>query len=103
MTTDLLAGDTALVTGAASGIGRGIAIAIAREGARVVLSDVDAQRGEETAAALRAEGRDARFLPSDLSTASGPTLLLSQAVEAIAPCPSSSTARAHAASKSTTS
>ena len=83
MTTELLAGETALVTGAASGIGRSIAIAIAREGARVVLSDVDAQRGEETAAALRAEGRDARFLPSDLSTAPGPTRLLDQAVESI--------------------
>ena len=38
----LLDGDTALVTGAASGIGRGIAQALAREGVRLVLSDIAA-------------------------------------------------------------
>ena len=62
MAEGLLAGDTALVTGAASGIGRGIAQALAREGARVVLADVDADRGESAAAALRAEGREASFI-----------------------------------------
>jgi NAD(P)-dependent dehydrogenase (short-subunit alcohol dehydrogenase family) len=41
------------VTGAASSIGRGIAQAIAREGARVVLADLDADRGEGVAAGLR--------------------------------------------------
>jgi NAD(P)-dependent dehydrogenase (short-subunit alcohol dehydrogenase family) len=47
-----------------------------------VLSDVDNQRGEETAAALRAEGRDARFLQSDLATTAGPTRLLGQSIDA---------------------
>ena len=46
-----LSEDTALVTGAASGIGRGIAAALAREGARVALGDIDLQGGEEAAAA----------------------------------------------------
>ncbi len=46
----LLAGDTALVTGAASGIGRGIARALAHEGARVVLTDVLQEAGEAIAA-----------------------------------------------------
>jgi NAD(P)-dependent dehydrogenase (short-subunit alcohol dehydrogenase family) len=41
----LLDGDTALITGAASGIGRGIAQALAREGVRLVLSDVAAEAG----------------------------------------------------------
>ncbi len=54
MDAQLLAGDTALVTGAASGIGRGIAAALAGEGARVVLADLEAERGEEVAASLRA-------------------------------------------------
>lgn len=72
----LLAKETAFVTGAASGIGRGIAIAIAREGARVALSDIDVQRGEETAAALRREGCDASFIAADLATPEGPEMLL---------------------------
>jgi len=42
---ELLAGDTALVTGAASGVGRGIVKALAAEGARLVLSDIAEQAG----------------------------------------------------------
>jgi 3-oxoacyl-[acyl-carrier protein] reductase len=65
--TKLLAGDTALITGAAGGIGRSIAIALAHEGASVLLTDIDAERGEAVAAALRAEGCRAQFLPSNLN------------------------------------
>jgi len=79
----LLAGDAALVTGAASGIGRGIAQALAREGARVVLSDIDAERGEAAAAALRAEGGDARFVLADLAADGGPAGLLARARDAL--------------------
>jgi NAD(P)-dependent dehydrogenase (short-subunit alcohol dehydrogenase family) len=74
----LLAQDLALVTGAASGIGRGIAAAIAREGARVLLSDLDEQRGEEVARALRNEGCHARFLAADLAGSEGPDRLLAE-------------------------
>jgi NAD(P)-dependent dehydrogenase (short-subunit alcohol dehydrogenase family) len=81
MESKLLGGDTALVTGAASGIGRGISTALAQEGARVVLSDVDAQRGEETAALLRGNGSDARFIAADLGTADGPAALLTQTLD----------------------
>ena len=62
----LLAQETAFVTGAASGIGRGIAIAMAREGARVAICDIEVQRGEETAAALRRENCDASFIAAIL-------------------------------------
>jgi NAD(P)-dependent dehydrogenase (short-subunit alcohol dehydrogenase family) len=58
----LLYGDTALVTGAASGIGRGIARALAQEGARLVLSDVATESGEAIAREL-----GATFIAADLS------------------------------------
>jgi NAD(P)-dependent dehydrogenase (short-subunit alcohol dehydrogenase family) len=83
MQTGLLSGEAALVTGAASGIGRSIAVAIAREGARVLLTDVDAARGEAVARSLREEGRDARFVPADLSTRKGPARLLEAAAAAL--------------------
>jgi len=85
MDSKLLVADTALVTGVASGIGRGVAIALAREGARVVLSDVDASRGEDAAAALRKEGSDARFLPADLATIDGPAALYKQVLDVVGP------------------
>ena len=77
----LLPGDTALVTGAASGIGRGIAIALAKEGARVVLSDINADSGQQTADKLSADGHDASFIKSDLATSTGPAELLAEATQ----------------------
>ena len=79
MSEPLLKGDAALVTGAASGIGRGVAIALAREGARVVLSDLHSERGQDTAAQLREDGHDARFIAADLATRDGPEQLLEAA------------------------
>ncbi|BEU95343.1 SDR family oxidoreductase [Acidovorax sp. DW039] len=58
-----------LVTGAASGIGRAIALQWAREGARVVVSDVNAVAGEETAAMAIERGGDAIFVPADTGSA----------------------------------
>jgi NAD(P)-dependent dehydrogenase (short-subunit alcohol dehydrogenase family) len=85
MQSKLLDGDVALVTGAASGIGRGIARALAREGAQVVLSDVDRERGEAEAAALRAEGAQAAFQFADLASEDGPTGLTGTAPQAFGP------------------
>lgn len=77
----LLVGDTALVTGGASGIGRGIALALANEGARVVLSDSNADSGQQVANEIRRSGHDASFLAADLSTRNGPAELFTQACE----------------------
>jgi len=63
-----LEGKVALVTGAASGIGQGIAIAFAREGADVVVVDlVDESRAKETMHALAALDRDSYFIQADVS------------------------------------
>lgn len=55
-----------LVTGAASGIGRAVALVCAREGAKLVVSDMNAAEGEETASMVRGLGTDAIFLAADV-------------------------------------
>jgi NAD(P)-dependent dehydrogenase (short-subunit alcohol dehydrogenase family) len=57
----------AIVTGASSGIGRAIALLLAREGAKVVVSDLNAQHNEETAALIQAQGGEAWPIPCDVS------------------------------------
>lgn len=66
-----LAGKACLVTGAAAGIGRATAGAFAREGARVVLADVDLPAAEEAAEAIRAE-TGAAVRAAELDVASEP-------------------------------
>lgn len=58
---------TALVTGAASGIGRATAQAFAEAGARVLLADIDEAGGEKAVAELRAGGYSAEYLQVDLT------------------------------------
>jgi 3-oxoacyl-[acyl-carrier protein] reductase len=61
----MLEHETALVTGAAGGIGLAIASELAREGARVVLADNNAEAGEAAARSVAAHG-DAKFVAADL-------------------------------------
>ena len=62
-----LTDQVAVVTGAARGIGRGIAAVLAEEGARVVICDVDGELAETTAATLRADGLDALAVATDVT------------------------------------
>jgi 3-oxoacyl-[acyl-carrier protein] reductase len=62
-----LANKVAIVTGAGSGFGRGIAQRFAAEGARVILNDVNVENGEHTAADIVAAGGKARFLAGDVA------------------------------------
>ena len=61
--------EAALVTGAASGLGRGTALALARAGANVCIVDINAAGLEETAQQVRAIGRKALVHATDLSVA----------------------------------
>jgi len=74
----LLEGDAALVTGAASGIGRAIAKALAAEGVRLVVNDV----AEDSGAALARE-LGATFIGADLNEPASPRRLFEAAVEAL--------------------
>ncbi len=64
-----LANKVAIITGAGAGIGRATALLFAREGAKVVVVDCDRNAGEETIALIAKEGRDATFVPVDVSKA----------------------------------
>ncbi len=76
----LFAGQGALVTGAASSIGRAAAVRLAREGADVLLTDIDAAAGEALAQTLRGEGLKARFAAFDLADAGQAAALAAHAI-----------------------
>jgi len=77
-----MAGRVALVTGAGSGIGRAAALAFAREGARVVVSDRDREGGEETARLVDRAGGRALAVPADVTAAAEVEALVGRALDA---------------------
>ena len=76
-----LIGKRALVTGAASGIGRAIAESFAREGAQVALHARNEARASETLAAIEAEGGTAFAVAADLTDSAAIETMCAQAIE----------------------
>jgi len=76
-----LEGRIAVVTGAARGIGRATAELLAREGAHVLLNDVDAKELEATTAAIRRAGGSAHNLAGDVTATDFPENLLETSFE----------------------
>jgi NAD(P)-dependent dehydrogenase (short-subunit alcohol dehydrogenase family) len=76
----LVAGKIALVTGGGSGIGRAAALTFAREGATVVVADVEVEGGEETARLIQHNGGVAMFIKTDVSRATEVEALVARTV-----------------------
>jgi 3-oxoacyl-[acyl-carrier protein] reductase len=81
----LLAGDIALVTGAARGIGAAIAQAIAREGARVFLTDMAGEKVGAVAQELENSGSQTAFLTADLKDPASSDKIVDAAIDRFGP------------------
>jgi len=82
MMTQGFQGKVALVTGAASGIGRATARIFAREGARVIVAtDANIAGGQETVGLIKKAGGEAAFVKCDVSRASDVEAMVAKAVE----------------------
>jgi NAD(P)-dependent dehydrogenase (short-subunit alcohol dehydrogenase family) len=74
-------GKSAVVTGAGSGIGRYSALALAREGASVMVSDIDTRGGQETVELIHESNGEAHFFPCDVSRSEQVAKLIRATVE----------------------
>ena len=80
----ILAGKSALVTGGASGIGRATALVMAREGARVAVSDLTEESAAATVALINAAGGQAIAIGGDVTRESDVQAMVARAVAALA-------------------
>jgi dihydroxycyclohexadiene carboxylate dehydrogenase len=81
--TGRFSGKTAIVTGAAQGIGKAVALRMAREGASVVVADINDQHCREVADEILAAGGLAQVYIADLETAAGARGLVQYAIESL--------------------
>ncbi len=78
---ELLKGKVAIVTGAGSGIGKAVALAYAKEGASVVVSDINEQGGAETVKEIQDLDGKAIFFKADAASETGNKALVDKALE----------------------
>src|SRR5262245_15353472 len=78
----LVSAKVALVTGAAAGIGRAVALKFGEEGAKVVVSDVASDGGDETAALIRQNGGEAVFVRANVTKSMEVEVLVENTVAA---------------------
>ena len=79
--TKSMEGRVAFVTGSGSGIGRGIALVFAREGAKVVVTDIDIEAGQQTVDIIKKQGGIAIFVKADVTQSSQVEKLINRVVE----------------------
>jgi 3-oxoacyl-[acyl-carrier protein] reductase len=81
-TPDYFADKTIVITGAASGIGRATALIFAREGANVVIADIDAEGAERVANQVVQSGARAIHVPTDVTSRKAVQNLVAKAIDA---------------------
>lgn len=77
----VLAGKVAVVTGAGQGIGRGVALQLAQQGARVVVSDINGETAAETVAIAQSRGAEAVAIGCDIADSASVAALVDAVVE----------------------
>jgi NAD(P)-dependent dehydrogenase (short-subunit alcohol dehydrogenase family) len=78
----IMEGKVVIITGAASGIGRATALIYAREGARVIIADVNEKGGEETLSMLNKQGHQGLFVRTDMAVETDVKTLIDRAMTA---------------------
>jgi len=79
--TERLKGKIALITGGSSGIGRAAAQLFSREGAKVIIADINVEGGEETVRSITDAGGEAHFVRTDVSKSAEVEALIKKIIE----------------------